>query len=42
MKLWVIKRKISAYGLVTPGKGFTLFISNEQMNDIIKVIESLD
>ena len=24
------------------GKGFTLFISNEDMNDIIKVIKSLE
>ena len=31
-------RKISANGAVRGGKGFTLFISNEEMNDIIKVI----
>ena len=24
------------------GKGFTLFISNEDMNDIIKIIKSLE
>ena len=33
-----IKRKRS----LTPGKGFTLFISNESMNDIIKIVKSLD
>ena len=27
---------------VRVGKGFTLFISNEDMNDIIKVIKSLE
>ena len=30
------ERKISGKGAVRAGKGFTLFISNEDMNDIIK------
>ena len=34
-------RKISGKGAVRAGKGFTLFISNEDMNDIIKIIKSL-
>ena len=36
------KRKISRKGSVRPGKGFTFFISNENMNDIIKIIKSLE
>ena len=35
------ERKISGKGAVRAGKGFTLFISNEDMNDIIKIIKSL-
>ena len=35
-----IERKISRKGAVRAGKGFTLFISNEDMNDIIKIIKS--
>ena len=35
-------RKISGKGAVRAGKGFTLFISNEDMNDIIKIIKSLE
>ena len=35
-------RKISGRGALRAEKGFTLFISNEDMNDIIKVIESLE
>ena len=35
-------RKISGRGAVRAEKGFTLFISNEDMNDIIKIIESLE
>ena len=31
-------RKISGKGAVRAGKGFTLFISNEDMNDTIKII----
>ena len=34
-------RKISGKGAVRAGKGFTLFISNEDMNDIFKIIKSL-
>ena len=35
-------RKISGKGAVRAEKGFTLFISNEDMNDIIKIIKSLE
>ena len=35
-------RKISCKGAFRAGKGFTVFISNEDMNDIIKIIESLE
>ena len=33
-------RKISRNGAVRAGKGFILFISNEDMNEIIKIIKS--
>ena len=36
------ERKVSAKGAVWVGKGFTLFISNEDMNDIVRIIKSLD
>ena len=36
------ERKISEKGAVGAGKGFTLFISNEHVNDIIKIIRSLE
>ena len=36
------ERKISEKQAVRAGKGFTLFISNEDMNDIIKIIKSLE
>ena len=36
------ERKISEKGAVKAGKGFTLFISNKDMNDIIKIIKSLE
>ena len=36
------ERKISGKGAVRAGKGFSLFISNEDMNDIIKTIKSLE
>ena len=36
------ERKISRKGAVRAGKGFPLFISNEDMNDIIKIIKSLE
>ena len=35
-------RKISGIGGVRAGKAFILFISNEDMNDIIKIIKSLE
>ena len=35
-------RKISGKGAVRAGKGFTWFILNEDMNDIIKIIKSLE
>ena len=35
-------RKLSGKGAVRAGKGFTLFISNEGTNDIIKLIKSLE
>ena len=34
------ERKISGHGAVIAGKGFTLFISKEDMTDIIKIIDS--
>ena len=34
-------RNISGKGAVRTGKAFPLFISNEDMNDIIKIIKSL-
>ena len=33
--------KISGKGAMSAGKGFTLFISNEDMNDIIKIVKLL-
>ena len=36
------ERKIRGKGSVRAGKGFTSFISNEDMNDIIKIIKSLE
>ena len=36
------ERKISGKRAVGAGKGFTLFISNEDMNDIIKIIKTLE
>ena len=35
------ERKINGKGAVRAGKGFTLFILDEGMNDIIKIIKSL-
>ena len=35
-------RKISGKGAVKVGKGFTLLISNEDMNDMIKIIKSFE
>ena len=37
-----IGRKINGKVVVRAGKGFTLFISNEDLDDIIKIIESLE
>ena len=36
------ERKISGKGAVKARKGFTLFILNEDLNDIIKIIKSLE
>ena len=36
------ERKISGQGAVKGGKGFNLFISKENMDDIIKIITSLE
>ena len=36
------ERKISGKGAVRAGKGFALFMSNEDLNDIIKIIKSLE
>ena len=36
------ERKISGRGAVRAGKVFTLFISNEDIDDIIKLLESLE
>ena len=35
-------RKISGIGAFRAGKGFTLFIWNEDMNDIVKITKSLE
>ena len=35
-------RKINAKGAVREGRGLNLFISNEDMDDIIKIVESLE
>ena len=35
-------RKISEKCAVRPRKEFTLFISNEDINDVIKIIESIE
>ena len=36
------ERKISGKGAAGAGKRFTLFISNEDLNNIIKIIKSLE
>ena len=36
------ERKISWKGAVRAGEGFTLFISNEDVNDIVKILKSLE
>ena len=35
------ERKITGKGAARAGKGFALFILNEHMDDIIKIIKSL-
>ena len=37
-----MKKKKSRKGAFRAGQGFTLFISNEDLNDIIKIIKSLE
>ena len=36
------ERKISGKGAVRPGRGFNLFIPNEDMDDIIKIVETVE
>ena len=36
------KRRISRKGAVRAGKGFTLLISNEDLNDITRIVKSLE
>ena len=36
------KRKITGKRTVRAGKWFTLFVSNKDMDDIIKIVESLE
>ena len=38
----MFERKISGKGAVKVEKKFTLFISNKDMNDIIKITKSLE
>ena len=37
-----MNKKLYGKGAVRAGKGFILFILNENMNDIIKIIKSLE
>ena len=37
-----LERKISEKGAVRAGKGFILFVSDEDMNDFIKITKSLE
>ena len=41
MQLKILKKEKSRKGALRTGKRFTLFISNQDMNDIIKIIKSL-
>ena len=41
MQLKILKKEKSRKGALRAGKRFTLFISNQDMNDIIKIIKSL-
>ena len=36
------KRKMRGKGAVRGGKRFTIFISNKDMNDVIKILKSLE
>ena len=36
------ERRTSGKGAIRAGKGFTLFFSNENVHDIIKIVESLE
>ena len=38
--LYIFEREIRGKGAVRAGKGFLSFISNADMNDIIKIVES--
>ena len=38
----IFERKISGKGAARAGKGFNLFISEEDMNDIIKTLKSFE
>ena len=40
--LFILDKFERKQGAVRAGKGFTLFISNEDMDDIIKIVESLE
>ena len=40
--IYKFERKVGEKGTVRTGKGFTLFILNEYMNDIIKTIKLLE
>ena len=42
LNLWQENGTLCGKGDVRKGKGFTLFTSNEDMNDIIKIIKSLE
>ena len=37
-----VERKVSGKGAVRAGKAFTVFVSNEDMNDIFKIIKPLE
>ena len=39
---WIILKKKSGKGAVRAGKGFTFFILNKDMNDIIKILKPLE
>ena len=37
-----LRKRISGKRTIRAGKGFTLLISNEDMDDMIKIVESLE